>query len=449
MTTSAPPRPRANPVLGSAIDLRRSQIRTYERVMREYGDVVKLVVGPPGLRFDLYLFFHPDGVKQVLAGSRQAYSKGNRFYKQIAATFGWGLLTTEGEVWERQRRLIQPLFTRKTINGYSAMMTEEALALAERWAGASMVDANADMVRLTLRVVGRSIFGADVERAAEVLNWAFPVLNRYTFRRAVSPVATPSSWPTPENRRAARAKEAVYEAIDEMVERRRRDGADGDDLLSRLLSARDPETGAAMDAQEVRDQALIFLLAGHETTSTALTFTLHLLGRHPEEQARVHEEVDAVLDGRAPGVDDLPPLERTTMAIKEAMRLFPPAYATGRLLLTDDEIGGYRIPAGSFAAVAQWATHRHPQFWPDPDRFDPTRFTAEREAERHPYAYFPFGRGPRACIGGHFAMLEAVIAVAALLQRYSIAAESSGVALDTNGITLRPAGAVPLRVTAR
>jgi cytochrome P450 len=449
MTTLAPPRPRANPVLGSAIDMRRSQIRTYERVMHEYGDVVRLVVGPPGLRFNLYCVFHPDGVRQVLSGSRQAYSKGNRFYRQIAATFGWGLLTTEGEVWERQRRLVQPLFTRKTINSYSDLMAEEAAALADRWAGSRTVDANADMVRLTLRVVGRSIFGADVGRAAQVLNWAFPVLNRYTYRRAVSPVATPSSWPTPDNRRAARAKQAVYEAIDEMVERRRRDGADGEDLLSRLLSARDPETGGAMDAQEVRDQALIFLLAGHETTSTALTFTLHLLGRHPDEQALVCDEVDAALDGRPPGVDDLPALERTAMAIKEAMRLYPPAYATGRLLHADDEIGGYHIPAGSFVVVAQWATHRHPQFWPDPERFDPTRFTAEREAERHPCAYFPFGRGPRSCIGGHFAMLESVIAVAALVQRYRIAAGSDGVALDTSGITLRPAGAVPLRLEAR
>ena len=194
---------------------------------------------------------------------------------------------------------------------------------------------------------------------------------------------------------------------------------------------------------------MIFLLAGHETTSTALTFTYHLLGRHSDEQERVRAEVDAVLDGRAPTVADLPALERTTMAIKEAMRLYPPAYALGRLLHVDEEIGGYRIPAGANVLVSQWATHRHPEFWRDPERFDPSRFSAELEAERHPYAYFPFGRGPRSCIGSYFAMLESVVAVAAVLQRYRIVSETERVALDTHGITLRPAGAVPLRVEPR
>jgi cytochrome P450 len=296
-------------------------------------------------------------------------------------------------------------------------MAEEAGLLADRWdANGNAVDGNAEMVRLTLRVVGRAIFGDDVGQAGEVLDWAFPVLNRRMFRRATSPVVTPESWPTPDNRRAARARRALDQVIDELVARRRASGANGEDLLSRLLSARDSETGQAMDPQEVRDQALIFLLAGHETTSTALTFTYHLLGRHPDEQEKMRAEVDDVLDGRAPAVADVPALERTAMAIKEAMRLYPPAYALGRLLNEDDEIGGYRIPAGSNVLVSQWATHRHPEFWPQPERFDPSRFSAEREAERHPYAYFPFGRGPRSCIGSHFAMLESVIAVAAVLQ---------------------------------
>jgi cytochrome P450 len=269
------------------------------------------------------------------------------------------------------------------------------------------------------------------------------------FRRAISPVATPRSWPTPGNRQAARARRALDQVVDELVARRRSSGATGDDLLSRLLSARDDETGRAMDTQEVRDQALIFLLAGHETTSTALTFTYHLLGRHIDEQERVRAEIDEVLNGRAPTLSDLPVLVRTAMAIKEAMRLYPPAYALGRLLTSDDEIGGYRIPAGANVVVSQWATHRHPEFWPEPERFDPERFTAVREAERHPNAYFPFGHGPRSCIGSHFAMLESVVAVAAVLQRHRIVSESEQVELDTHGITLRPAGAVPLRVEPR
>ena len=453
MSTAAPPRPRANPVLGSALDLRRSQIRTYERVMREQGDVVRLVVGPPGLRFQLHCVFHPDGVKAVLAGSREGYSKGNRFYKQIAEAFGSGLLTSEGELWQRQRRLIQPLFTRRQIAAYAELMAEEAAAVAARWEGAaasgSRVDANAEMVRLALRVVGRAIFGDDVEKAREVLDTAFPVLNRHTFRRAMSPLASPASWPTPNNRRAARAREALYGIVDELIADRQRTGADGDDLVSRLLRARDTDTGDSMDLQQVRDEALIFLLAGHETTSTALTFTLHLLGRSADEQRLVHDEIDAVLDGRAVAATDAPALQRTAMAIKEAMRLYPPAYALGRLVETRQEIGGYVIPAGSFVAVSQFATHRHPRFWDEAEEFQPARFTPDREAARHPYAYFPFGGGPRACIGSHFAMLEATIAVASLLQRFTIHSERDDVALDTEGITLRPQGAVPLRLTAR
>jgi cytochrome P450 len=450
---AAPPRPRAHPVLGWALDLRRSQIRTYERVMREQGDVVRLVVGPPGVRFELYLVFHPDGVRAVLAGSRQGYSKGNRFYRQIAQAFGWGLLTSEGELWQRQRRLIQPLFTRREIGTYAELMAEEAAAVAGRWdhsrRNGGGVDANAEMVELALRVVGRAIFGDDLARASDVLDAAFPVLNRHTFRRAMSPLVSPASWPTPANRRAAGARRALYGVVDELIAQRVQAGAAGGDLLSRLLGARDPESGEAMDVQQVRDEALIFLLAGHETTSTALTFTLHLLARHPAEQRRVQAELDAVLDGRLPTAEDAPALERTAMALKEAIRLYPPAYALGRLAQTEQQIGGYLIPAGAYVGVSQFATHRHPRFWEDPETFDPARFSPEREAARHSYAYFPFGRGPRACIGSHFATLEATIALAILLQRFHIHSRQRDVPLDTQGITLRPKGPVPIQPAPR
>jgi cytochrome P450 len=415
--------------------------------------VVRLVVGPPGVRFDLYCVFHPDGVRAVLAGSREGYSKRNRFYEQIAEAFGWGLVTSEGELWRRQRRVIQPLFTRRQVASYAELMADEAAAVAGRWERArrngGVVDVGSEMVRLALRVVGRAIFGDDVAKARDVLDRAFAVLGRHTVRRATAPVSAPASWPTPANRRAARARRALYGVVDELIVRRRRAGADGDDLLSRLLHARDPHTGEAMDSQQVRDEALIFLLAGHETTSTALTFTLHLLGRDSAEQQLVHDEIDAVLERRPPTVDDLPALERTAMAIKEAMRLYPPAYAVGRLVMSDQEIGGYLIPAGARVAVSQYATHRHPRFWDNPEAFDPTRFTAEREATRHRYAYFPFGAGPRACIGSHFAILEATIAVAVLLQRFRIDRELEDVPLDSEGITLRPKGAVPVRLAAR
>ncbi len=199
----------------------------------------------------------------------------------------------------------------------------------------------------------------------------------------------------------------------------------------------------------MRDEALIFLLAGHETTSTALTFTLQLLARHADEQAKVQDELDVVLDGRTPTAQDLPQLQLTTMAIKEAMRLYPPAYALGRRAERDTEIGGYAIPAGANVLVSQYATHRHPDFWEDPETFDPTRFTPEHEDARHPHAYFPFGAGPRACFGSQFALLEATIATAILLQRCNLSTDLADIPIDTEGITLRPRGPVPIRPRPR
>jgi cytochrome P450 len=453
MNSAAPPRPRAHPVLGSTLDLRRSQVATYERMMREHGDVVRLAIGPPGLRFELYCVFHPDGVRDVLVGSRESYSKATRGFRQVAETFGWGLLTAEGELWQRQRRLVQPLFTRKQIASYAELMAQEAAAVAARWEVVARdgggVDANAEMVQLALRVVGRGIFGDDVAKASAVLDSGFAQLNRHMFRRMMSPIAPPDSWPTPSNRRAARARRAVYGVVDELIAKRARAGADGADLLSRLMGAHHPQTGAAMDRQQVRDEALIFLLAGHETTSTALTFTLHLLGCHPAEQRLVQDEIDAVLDGRSPSAADTAALQRTAMAIKEAMRLYPPAFAIGRRAEVERNIGGYVIPAGSHVVVSQFATHRHPAFWEDAEAFEPARFAPDREAARHRYAYFPFGGGPRACIGAQFAMLEATIAIAVLLQRFDVHSQHERVPLDTQGITLRPRHAVPIQLTPR
>ena len=448
-----PPRPRGNRLLGSALALQRSQIAVYERAMLELGDVVRLVVGPPGVRFELICVFHPDAVQHVLASADERYSKDDPFFREVAALVGSGLLTSEGEPWLRQRRLIQPLFTPNQVATYGDLMVEETSALAERWepvaAAGGVVDAHRAMTQLTMRVVGRAIFGADVDEAVGVIGAALPVMAQHGFRRAMSPVAPPASWPTPGNVRVGRAKRAVLAVVDRLIERRKVAGAEGQDLLSRLLRARDEETGAALDAQQVRDEALLFLLAGHETTACALTFALDLLGRHSDEQKLVSDEVDEVLGGRPPGFDDAAALARVGMVFKETMRLYPPGYALSRCATVDDVVGGYRIPAGSTVVLSQWATHRHPRFWVDPPRFDPERFSPEQEAERHRYAYFPFGRGPRACIGTHFAMLEGAIALAVLLQRFELQAPQKPVEVDSIGATLRPKSGVPIRLTKR
>ena len=443
------PGPRGSLLLGMGGQLQRDQLGTYERVMAEYGDVARLVVGPPGLRRVLYFVTHPDGVQQVLAGDPDGYTKNTPFYEEIAAYLGNGLLTSGGRQWRQQRRTVAPLFTRRRIARCVDVMADEAGRVADHWgrplARGTPVDVGASMVDYALRTVGRVLFGADVDDVLPAIRTTFPVLSQHVRRRGLTPLRLPRRWPTPAQVRAAAARGALYGVVDAIIERRSATPDGGDDLISALLAARDPETGAQLNRQEIRDQVLIFLLAGHETTSTALTFTLLLLGRHPDVQDAVRAEIAERLGGRVPQTDDIAKLSLTTMALKEAMRLYPPAYAFGRLTESEVSIGDHRIPAGSLVLLSPWATHRHPDFWPEPQRFDPWRFEPAAEAGRPRYAYFPFAGGLRGCIGSHFAMTEATVAIATLLGRYALTAASTDLPLSTD-ITLRPAAPVLCRL---
>src|SRR3954469_5604284 len=446
---SAPPTPKGAPVLGSALDLQRDMLGTLEAARREHGDVVRFLAGPPRLRSELYAIFHPDTVRRVLATEADRYRKDNRFYQEVRWALGDGLLNSQDERWLRQRRFVQPLFTRRRIAGYAASMAGEAADLLSRWRPCDdgrPVDVHSEMSRLTLRVVGRLLFGSDVEQAVPVVRTAFPVLGEHARRRAVNPLAAPPTWPTPANRRALRAQHDIYGVCDALIAARRAHPTGGEDLLSLLIAARDE--GEGLDDGETRDQILIFLLAGHDTTAIALTFALHLLGRHPDVQRRVHEEVDAVLGDRRPTAADVEALSYTTMVLKGQMRLYPPAPALGRRTASGDRIGGFEIAPGADIALSPWVTHRHPAFWSDPERFDPERFAPEREAERHRHAYFPFGAGPRACIGQYFSMLEATIVLAAIVRGFEVAALSEEPPVRT-GITLQPAAGVPCTLTPR
>jgi cytochrome P450 len=345
---AAIPGPRGLPLLGSSLDLLRDPLGTYERAMRTHGDLVRFVVGPPGRRVVLHLLVEPDQIRQALAD--HGHTKDMAFYTATAETLGDALLTSDGDRWRRQRRIVQPLFTRQRMAAYAAAMAEEAAGLVASWhpaaAAGRPVDLHREMTGYTLRVIGRLLFGTDVDAAIGQVEVAFPVLGRYIHRRVVSPVGWPRSWPTPANRQADRARAALDAVVDQIIGRRRAAAAsEADDLVARLLAARDPDTGDRLDDTEVREQVLLFLLAGHETTATALTFALQLLGHHPDVQQRVRDEARQVLGDRAPTAADAASLACTTRVVKEAMRLYPPVYGIGRRTGAAGAVGGYLLPA--------------------------------------------------------------------------------------------------------
>ncbi|MFC9293459.1 cytochrome P450 [Streptomyces sp. NPDC057011] len=437
------------PVVGSLFELKSDSLGTYLRARQRHGDVVRITAGPPGLRAELYCVFSAEGAQQVLASESANFRKDNPFYQEVRDSFGNGLLTSQDEDYLRQRRLVQPLFTRRRVDGYAEAVAAETASVLAGWpqGQGGVVDVSEQMMRLALRAVARILFGTDVEATVDVVDRCFPVITEYCLRRGYSPANLPRSWPTPANKRAAAAMDELYAVCDRIIgERRAATGADGpgEDLLTLLAAAKSSDDGE-FDAAELRDQVLIFLLAGHETTATSLAFALHLLARHPEAQERAREEVSRVLGDRTPGAADLDRLPYLTQVLKEAMRLYPAAPVIGRKAVAATEIGGHTVPAGADVILAPWVTHRHPSYWPDPDRFDPERFTPEAEAGRPRYAWFPFGGGPRACIGQHFSMLESVIALAMTLRAYEFEAVDTDIPVSA-GITLRTDGPARCRV---
>lgn len=375
------------------------------------GDLSHVRLGP----VDVYLASHPDLVREVLVERHRSFHKG-RGLQEAKRVLGDGLLTSEGALHRRQRRLIQPIFHHERIASYGDAMVRHSDRAADAWLPGREVDVHREMARLTLAIVADSLFDTDVRaaEAAEVGEALAVAVGAFT--RLFTPFPNVlERLPLPSTLRFRRARDLLDRTIMRMIDERRSAGATGNDLLSLLLSARDDD-GRGMGDRQVRDEAMTLFLAGHETTAVALTWTWYLLGGYPQAEATLHKEIDRVLGDRLPTVADLPNLPYTERVLRESMRLYPPAWVIGRTAIEDVEIGGTPIPAGATALVSPWLMHRDPRFWPDPLAFRPERW--EQEQDRPRYAYFPFGAGPRVCIGEPFAWMEGALVLATIARRW-------------------------------
>jgi len=413
-----PPSPPGHFLIGNAPELSAAPLDFVMRARRDYGDLVRL-------RFPLvraYLAAHPDDIKHILQDNHDNYTKDNIDYRLLRRGLGNGLLTSDGPYWTRQRRLIQPIFLRERVAQMGDLMAQEAQRLVRDWQRRNLdrepFDAAAEMTRVTLAIVARALFSLDVAQYAQVIGESLTTMNEAMAQAGFS--ALLPFLPSRSNRRTRAAARALDRVIRKIIADRRASAKWPDDLLSLLLAARDQETGKPLSDVQVRDEVATFMLAGHETTANALAWTWYLLGRNPQCEAKLHAEAAEVLRGRPPCTADLPRLRYAAMVIEESLRLYPPAWAISRSNLEEDELAGYRIRRGSLIYISQYVTHRHPDFWPDPDRFDPDRFTPERSAGRPKYAYFPFSGGPRACIGSQFALTEAILVLCTIAQRWRL-----------------------------
>jgi cytochrome P450 len=427
---------------------RKNPLGTLERVWRERGDVVCLWSAP----LEMNLVVHPDDVQHVLLDASKNYDKNAVGYRKLRLALGEGLLMAEGDFWLRQRRIMQPAFHRTRLERFGTIITDLTRQALDVWPAGAKVDVSDAMTRLTLEIVGSAMFSTDLSGDAARLRDYMMVAIRYINARMMSLTAMfdfPERLPTRENRRFREALRGGEALILELIAARRRGERVHEDFLTMLMEVRDADTGEGMTDRQLRDEAITIFAAGHETTANALAWLFYLVAKHPEAAARLRAEVDGVLGGRVPTVADLPRLEYTTMAIKEAMRLYPPAWAMSRRVLNDDVIGGYRVSAGSAVLLCPYLTHRHPAFWPDPERFDPERFAPANSKGRHRYAYFPFGGGPRFCIGSGFAMMEAQLVAAMVLQRYELALDPAHPVEMEPLVTLHAKGGVRLMARQR
>lgn len=416
-------------------------------VHRRYGDFVRT-----RLPLQLYFVADPQVIEEILVKKAEAFHK-DRTSRLLSRVIGNGLLVNDGESWRRQRKLLQPAFHQQQLQSYASLMVEAIERACTGWRVGEVRNIHEDMMGVTLRIVAGTLFGADVSASASDLGAVISALmEEFTRLLGLAGRFRPPPWvPTPANRRFRRSASRVEAVILEIIEARRKTiavaGTPGGDLLSLLIAARDEQGGTMTDVQ-VRDEAMTLFLAGHETTALALTYALHLLACHPDRQARLADELRSVLGDRPPALADLEHLRFTEMVLLETMRLYPPAWALGRRATRPLEIGGYQLPQGAEFVMSPWVVHRDPRRFDEPQAFRPERWEGDLAQRLPRFTYFPFGGGPRVCIGNRFAMMEAKLVLARALQRFRFAAAGPPDLALLPSVTLRPRGPVPLRLEA-
>jgi cytochrome P450 len=408
-----------------------------------YGDVISVRV----LSWPTYMVYHPDDVKHVLQENHPNYNKDVYNVNLLKPLLGNGLFTNDGQSWLHQRRLAQPAFHRKRLAAFGTLITSATEDMLDRWQASAgeqqPLEIGEEMMRLTLCIVGQALFSIDLSNEADTVGQGFSAIRKLLQSFIFRPFP-PLGVPTPRNRRLNAAIHSLDGVVQGIIKERRQHNTDTGDLLSMLMLARDEETGESMNDRQLRDEVMTLLLAGHETTSNALTWMWYLLSQHPDVEARLHAELGAVLGGNVPTVDHLPDLKYTHMVIDESLRLYPPVFGFGRKAIGEDILGGYYVPANTLIWLSPYITHRHPDFWERPEVFDPERFSPEHVANRPHYAHFPFGGGPRLCIGSNLAMMEAQLITATVAQRYLLRLVPGHPVEPEVSLTLRPKYGLPM-----
>lgn len=437
-----PPGPSGRGLGGDLAEFASDRIGTLGRWAREYGDLVSARFGPKRVLFAN----HPDLVEEVLVHQNRKFIKHYRL-RQAKLTLGEGLLTSEGDFWRAQRKLMQPAFHRERIAAFGDLMVDFADRLTDSWSAGQTRDLQADMMRLTLEIVAKALFGAQLGGESAEVGAAMETLMHNFMKSTASAIIVPRWIPIPSNLRTRAAVKRLDRVLYHIIAQRRANGEDRGDLLSMLLHAQDEESGRRMTDKQLRDECMTIFLAGHETTANTLSWAWYLLAQNPDAEARFHEEIERVLDGRRPTLADLPRLPYTEGIVNEALRLYPPAWMLGREANEPLELGGYRIAKGTTIFLTSCVIHRDPRWFDDPDAFRPERWVNGLLQRIPRYAYFPFGGGPRICIGNGFAQLEAALVLATIARKHRLHLAPDAVVEPLPSMTLRLAHGLKMEVS--